>query len=177
MKESASLARLVILNAALVALCAICGCGTDYCWRSSVPKKMRTVAVPTFRNESDVSELGAVATRQLLREFQREGTFGIRSVGNAALEVQGVVKKTSGDITGYDRTTGMRVGAYRLSAEVEVSVIDKRLRKVLVNNKVYRPVTDVTIVQDATTAWRDASGRLMEELARQVVDDLLNMKW
>ena len=52
---------------------------------------MRTVSVPTFRNETDVLELGAVATRQTLREFQREGTFRIASQDDAALEVQAVL--------------------------------------------------------------------------------------
>ena len=49
------------------------GCGTSYSWRPAVPEDMRTVSVPSFRNESDVQELGAVVTRQVLREFQREG--------------------------------------------------------------------------------------------------------
>lgn len=164
------------------ALCLVlgllsCGCGTDYCWRSSVPEDVRTVSVPTFRNESDVMELGAVATRQLLREFQREGTFKIRSVGDAALEVQGVVRSASSGVSAYDRRSGGRVMALTLSADVAVSVVDKRNGRVLIDNRVYRPQVGYTSGQDITTAQRDASGRLAEDLARQVVDDVLNLKW
>ena len=93
---------------------ALCGCGTDYCWRSSVPETVRTVAVPTFRNESNVMELGAVATRQVLREFQREGTFKIRATGDAALEVQGVVRSAHAGISAYDRRAGSRISAFTL---------------------------------------------------------------
>lgn len=153
------------------------GCGANYSWRSSVPADMRTVTVPTFRNESIVMELGAVASRQLLREFQREGTFKIRSADAAALEIQGVVKSATPVLDGYDRRSGARIMTYEFSAKVEVSVIDRRRGKVLVNNRLYEPRTVFTAGQDRTTAMRDASGRLMDDLSRQVVDDILNLKW
>jgi hypothetical protein len=69
---------------------------------------MRTVSVPTFRNESDVVEIGAVATRQVLREFQREGTFSIRRSGSSALEVQGSIVKASRDPAAFNRGYGSR---------------------------------------------------------------------
>jgi len=153
-----------------------CGCGANYCWRSSVPEGLRTIAVSTFRNESDVSELGAVATRQILREIQREGTFKIKRLDDAALEIQGVIKSAGAATVAYDRH-GARTSARTLSALAEVSVIDKRAHKVLVDNRLYEANASVTVNQDATTAMRDASGRLMDDLSRQIVDDLLNMKW
>ena len=156
---------------------AVCGCSSSYSWRSSVPEEVRTVSVPTFRNESNVSELGAVATRQLLREFQREGTFRIRTAGDAAIEVQGVIKSVSSPMTAYNRRQGGRVAGYNASAVAEISVIDKRSRKVLVDNRRYEAHTTFTAGQDRTTALRDASGRLADDLARQVVDDLLSFKW
>ena len=165
-----------------VALClllaaVLCGCGTSYSWRSSVPETMRTVCVPTFRNESGVSELGAVASRQILRELQREGTFRIRATDDAALEVQGTIKSATCDLSGYDRRAGGRRMTYRFDAVAEVSVIDKRSRKVLVDNRTFKAETGFTSGQDLTTARRDASGRLAEDLARQVLDCLLGLKW
>lgn len=161
----------------VVACLVLGGCGTSYRWRSSVPENLRTVSVPTFRNESEVMELGAVATRQLLREFQREGTFKIRSSDEASIEVQGVIKSARVAINAYDRRSGMRTSAFKAQAAAEVSVIDHRSGKVLVNNRKYVAQADFTAGQDLTTAQRDASGRLAEDLARQVVDDVLNLKW
>lgn len=156
----------------------LCGCGANYSWRPSVPQEMRTVCVPTFANESDVMELGAIASRQLLREFQREGTFKVRAAGDAALEVQGVVKSTSHSLLGHDRKgSGVRVATRAFTARAEVSVIDKRRGKVLVDNRPYTARTTFTAGQDRTSAMRDASGRLMDDLARQVVDDVLSLKW
>ena len=152
---------------------ALCGCGTDYAWRSSVPEGMRTVSVPTFRNESNLQEAGAMATRQVLREFQREGTFSIRPADDAALQIQGTVKSVGSGMTGYDRRRGLRLGGQEAVATAVVSIIDKRRGKVLVDNRGYRAMTTFAAGQDVTTAQRDASGRLMEDLARQIVDDVL----
>lgn len=164
-----------VLTFVLVGMC-LTGCGTDYCWRSSVPKDVRTVSVPTFRNESDVMELGVIASRQILREFQREGTFRICATGDAVLEVQGVVKSASSVVDAYDRRGG-HYGASVARADVDVSVIDKRTGEVLVDNRRFSASTSHTSGLDYTTSQRDASGRLAEDLARQVVDCVLGIKW
>ena len=162
--------------AALLALAAsAAGCGTSYRWRSDVPPSARTVSVPTFANESSVTGLGAAAARQILREIQREGTFKVAAGDDAALEIQGVIKKVQSGGAAYDRRAGMRYASFTLSAAVEVSVIDRRTKKVLVNNRLYSATAPVTSSQDMVTSRRDASGRLMESLATQVVDDLLNL--
>lgn len=166
--------RLLSLVAVVLGLA---GCGTGYRWRASVPREMRTVSVPTFRNVSDVAEIGPVAARMLLREFQREGTFSIRAPGDAALEIQGTIRKTTAGITGYDRVSGMRHAGYELDVEAEVSVVDKRAGKVLVDNRRYHARTEYAAGQDMLTAKRDATGRAAEDLARQIVDDVLNLKW
>ena len=153
------------------------GCASEYSWRSGVPENMRSVSVPVFRNESEVTELGAVAARQLLREFQREGTFKIAAGGNSALEIQGVVKRASAGTLGYNRGTGMRFSNFDFTAEVEISVIDKTRGKVLLDNKPYLARTTFIGNDDYITSRRDASGRLAEDLARQVVDDVLALKW
>ena len=46
-----------------------------------------------------------------------------------------------------------------------------------IDNRKYVANATFTAGQDRTTAVRDASGRLMDDLARQVVDDILNLKW
>ena len=160
----------------LLAGFALCVCGTDYAWRSSVPQDMRTVSVPTFRNESDLQEAGAVAARQVLREFQREGTFAIRGSDDAALQVQGTVKSVSSPMVAYDRRQSLRLRGYEISAVVLVSVVDKRRGKVLVDNRTYSATASFVASDDITTGQRDASGRVMDDIARQVVDDVLALK-
>lgn len=165
-----------LLTALCIALFAS-GCGTKYSWKPTVPSEMRTVSVPTFRNESDVQELGAVMTRQVLREFQREGTFSIRAEGDSAIEVQGVVKEAGAPLAAYDRRSGLRIASYEMEATVVVSVIDKANGLVLVDNRPYKATTTFAAGQDISTAKRDASGRLADDLARQVVDDVTGLDW
>ena len=155
---------------------ALAGCA-GYRWTSPVPSDMRTVSVPTFRNESDVVELGAVATRQVLREFQREGTFKIASADDAAVEVQGVVKSASSALIHFKRMETMRAYEHRLVVSADVSVIDRRSGKVVVDNRRYVAETTYLSNTDIVTARRDASGRAADDLARQIVDDVTSCRW
>lgn len=165
------------VSAALLLSVLSYGCATDYAWKSSVPAEMRTVSVPTFRNESELTELGSLMTGQLLREFQREGTFAIRRPGSAALEIQGIVKSASSSVSAYDRRTQLRLSSHDFKSTVLVSVIDKKRGKVIIDNRPYVVRTSFTAGNDLTTAQRDASRRLADELARAVVDDVLSVKF
>lgn len=160
-----------------VAAASLCGCASSYRWRPAVPAEMRTVAVPTFRNDSDLQEIGAVAARQVLREFQREGTFAVRTSAEAAVEVQGEVLSISSSNVAYNRRSRLRIAGYEMQGRFRVSVVDRKSGKVLVDNRVYSAQATYAAGSDASTANRDASGRLAEDLARQVVDDVLGLKW
>ena len=164
-----------ILKVAVPMLALAAGCRA-YVWTSSVPADLRTVAVPTFRNESDVTELGNVVARQVLREFQREGTFRIAAREDCAIEIQGVLKDASQHTVAYERKTGLRTREHSLSVVAEVSFVNRKTGQVLVDNRRYRARTTFLANDDVLTAQRDASGRIAEDLARQIVDDALTIK-
>lgn len=153
------------------------GCAT-YKWTSDVPEDKRTVFVPVFRNESEVTELGNVVTRQILREFQREGTFKISTSSDCALEIQGVIGSASiSRVNSSIRDHGNRRMERRFKSEAVVSFIDKKSGMVLVDNRKYIGRTTFYGDRDVVTLQRDASGRIAEDIARQIVDDVLNLKW
>ena len=167
--------RLLVVLAAAI---AFAGCKTSYTWTSDVPARLRTVCVPNFRNESDVTELGVLAAVQTLREFQREGTFKLAGPDDAAVEVQGIVKSARASFTGGDKKTSNRLSAFSYTMVAEVSVVDRVNGRVLVDNKKYEASTAFMSGQDENqTSQRDASGRLAEDLARQIVDDVLAVQW
>lgn len=156
----------------------LAGCRTPYTWTSDVPQNIRTVSVPTFRNESDITELGVLASTQILREFQREGTFKIARPDDAAVEVQGVIKSAMSSYNGGDLRSGQRMTDCELVLRAEVSVVERVNGRVLVDNKIYTArTTFVTGTVDFISAQRDASRRLTEDLAMQVVDDVLAVQW
>lgn len=149
----------------------IAGCA-GYSWTTAVPSDMRTVAVPVFRNETDVPFLGNEVTRQILREVQRDGTFSVRSNDECAIEVQGILKSLSSSTVAYHRSTGSRARELKISAVAEVSFVDKKRGKVLVNNRKYERYVTALADFDTATSIRNASERLSLELARAIVDDL-----
>lgn len=157
-------------------LAMMAGCKTSYDWKSDVPKSLRTVSVPNFRNESDVTEMGVIVAQQILREFQREGTFKIAGHDDAAIEVQGIVKSASSKYGGGDRRIGERIYENSFTMKAEVSVIDRRSGRVLIDNRTYSATTSFVGGMDLLTDKRNASGRLAEDLASQVVDDVLSVQ-
>lgn len=159
-----------------LALALACGC-RGYEWKPKVDREMRTVSVPTFRNESKVTGLGDVVTRQVLREIQREGTFRIAPRDDAAVEIQAVVTADEPRGVAYDRRTGLRDREYRLAASAKVSFIDRRTGRILADGRRYSAETTFLAHDDLSTGSRDASGRLGEDLARQIVDDLTAWNW
>ena len=87
--------------------------------------------------------------------------------------MQGVVKVASAGLIYFKREMSMRAFEQRLTVVADVSVVDRRSGKVVVNNRRY--VADTTYFSDTdiATARRDASGRAAEDLARQIVDDVV----
>lgn len=161
----------------LPTLLLFAGCASSYTWTSPVPKDMRTVSVPVFINKSGIQEVGTVATTQILREFQREGTFKIARNGDAAIEVQGEILAAYSGALASSIRSGQRVVGYDYKILALVSVIDHKNGRVLVNNKTYTGSAPLTARDDVINAMRGASGAAANDLARQVVDDILNMKW
>lgn len=161
---------------AMIAVVATTGC-SSYSWRPNAPASMRTVTIPTFRNESSVTGLGSEATRAIAREFQREGTFKLASKGEAAIEIQGIIKDTDTKNLAYARSSAERNREEALKAVAIISVIDKTAGKVLVDNHRYEARTTFLSDDDLLTGSRDAAGRLAEDFARQVVDDVTAIEW
>jgi hypothetical protein len=77
----------------------------------------------------------------------------------------------------YKRGQSMRAYEFRYSLVADVSLVDRRNGKVLVDNRQYRAETTFFSDTDIVTTRRDAAGRLAEDLARQIVDDVVGYKW
>lgn len=155
------------LTALLLAGCA------NYRWTSRVPEEIRTVAVPVFENRTQAAELGPIVTQYTLREFQREGTFSIRRSGDSTIEVQGAIVNASRYHVSYDRSFGSRASEYRYIVTAEVSFVNKDTGKILVENRQYKAETTFQVQGDLLTGQRNAAARIAQELARQIVDDVL----
>ena len=91
--------------------------------------------------------------------------------------VQGVLKTASSGLVYYKREMSMRAYEQRLVVSAEVSFVDRRSGKVIVDNRKYVAETTYFSDTDMATSRRDASGRAAEDLARQIVDDVVSCRW
>ena len=157
---------------AAASLALLAGCA-GYSWRSGVPESRRTISVPTFENRTSYAEFGATATKHVLRELQREGSFRIRRTGDSALELQGVVTKVSLNGIDYDRGYDRRASEYRMKVTVECSLVDKVENRLLFDNRRFTGETTFLSQRDVLTGQRNASDRVASDLARQIVDGVL----
>ena len=155
-----------------VSLALLAGC-LGYTWTSGVPESRRTIAVPAFENRTTYAEFGATATKHVLREIQREGTFKIRDTGDSALELQGSITRVTLNGIDYDRGYDRRASEYRMRVTVECSLIDKVENKVLFDNRKFVGETTFLSQRDVLTGQRNASDRVAVDLARQIVDGVL----
>ncbi len=146
------------------------GCA-GYTWGTSVPEEFRTVSVPVFENLTEVSELGPIVTQYTLREFQREGTFRVARPADAAVEVQGALRMMDRSGVSYDRGRGMRATEYRYVIVADVSFVDKRNGKVLLEKKGIVGETTFLTHNDLLTGQKNAAARIAQDIARQIVNE------
>lgn len=160
----------VVFSVMAAGMALLSGCA-NYTWGVSVPEEYRTVSVPVFENLTSVSELGPIVTQYTLREFQREGSFRIARPGDAVIEVQGVLRQMSREGIAYDRGRGMRASEYRYVIVADVTYVDKKNGKVLLERKNVKGETTFLTQDDLLTGQKNAAFRIASDLARQIVND------
>ena len=168
--------RSALFSFAVAGLAMFSGCA-GYTWGVSVPEGFRTVSVPVFENLTSVSELGPIVTQYTLREFQREGSFRIARSGDAAIEVQCVLRQMDRDGVAYDRGRGMRASEYRYTITADVSFVDKKNGKVLLERKGVKGETTFLTQDDLLTGQKNAAFRIASDIARQIVNDAVSLRF
>ncbi|MEI8234843.1 MAG: LptE family protein [Verrucomicrobiota bacterium] len=81
------------LLAAVLCLCTGCA---GYHLGATVPKRMegiKTIAVPTFHNDTLVPRLEVLAASTVVQQFQEDGTLAVRSSSDADAILEGTITK------------------------------------------------------------------------------------
>ncbi len=162
----------ILFIVALLSAVLFSGCA-GYKWGASVPQEYRKISVPVFENMTTVSEIGPIVSQYTLREFQREGSFKIVRPENAVIEVQGVLQSMTRKGIAYDRGQGMRASEYRYEIVADVTFVDKKNGKVLLERKGIKGETSFLTNDDLLTGQRNASFRIADDIARQIVNEAL----
>ncbi|MDA3925273.1 MAG: LPS assembly lipoprotein LptE [Kiritimatiellae bacterium] len=164
--------RITFTALTLTALIFITGCAS-YRFTSKVPIESRTIAVPVFENESYFPELDAIATQYTLREFQREGTFKIKPVKEAAYKLIGCVTRANSQSLSYNRNLESRTSEYQHNVTVKITLVETSTGKILINDMPITARSSFLSQNDMLTDMQDAYPRIAKELAQSIVDTVL----
>ena len=74
----------------------------------------------------------------------------------------------------FDRAYGSRADEYRYLVTAEISIVNKDAGRVLQANRPYTGETTFLVQGDLLTAQRNAAQRIAQDLARQIVDDVVS---
>ncbi|RPH94077.1 hypothetical protein EHM69_08365 [candidate division KSB1 bacterium] len=110
----------------LLTLLICCGC---YSFRGQSAGAIKSIAVPTFENESPEFGIAERVTEELIRGFQRDGTLRITNTDQADAVLHGRILRVE-DMP-YTARADQQVEEYRFSMTCEIELTDSRTQQVL----------------------------------------------
>jgi outer membrane lipopolysaccharide assembly protein LptE/RlpB len=144
------------------------GC-QNYQLGSQLPPDIKSVYVPTVRNQTDEPLLENEVTQAILNELQRDGSLSIESEETADAILY--VNITSYEIKAlsFDNENRARPDEYRLILGASVEMVRSSNGQILSRNGSLRGREDFPLSGDLTTAKRNGLPGAADDLARFVV--------
>ena len=143
--------------------------GCTYSFRGQVAGDIKSIAIPTFENETAEFGIAETITEELVRGFQRDGVLKITSEDQADATLLGRVLKIEDQP--YTARADQTVDEYRFSMTCEIELVNNRSnetawKQVYPAWAIY-PYTGSLENRDA--AVREAVGKLREDLLNRLV--------
>ncbi len=166
-------ARLV-LACALTLICA--GCGYHTAGHAAPLPDVKTVAIPTFKNETSTYRIEQMLTSSVVREFTTRTRYHILNDPSEAADatLQGTVLSTAASPLAYDTPTG-RAASVLVVVSMRVTLSDRQ-GKILYQNPAYLFREQYEVSQDLTSFFQEDSPafrRLSQDFARTLVSNIL----
>lgn len=128
-------ARGIVVWMALTLLCS----GCTYSFRGQSAGAIKSIAIPTFENESAEFGIAELVTSELVRAFQKDGTLKITSNEQADAILRGRIVRvddqpyTARPISSQDSPGGQSVSVeeYRFSMSCEIELFDNATQTAL----------------------------------------------
>jgi outer membrane lipopolysaccharide assembly protein LptE/RlpB len=165
------------VGALLVLLSLLAGCGYHTAGHSAqLPENVKTVAVPTFKNETTTYRIEQMLTASVVREFTTRTHYHILNDPSeeADATLRGTVLSTSTSPLTYDTATG-RTASVLVVVSMKV-ILSDRNGKVLYQNPAYLFREQYEVSQDLASFFEEDSPafrRLSQDFARTLVSNIL----
>jgi len=167
--------KLRVATCALLLLLA--GCGYHTAGHAvQLPADVKTIAVPTFKNETSTYRIEQMLTGAVVREFTTRTHYHLLNDASddADATLRGTVLSTSSSPLAYNSNTG-QTASVLIVVSMKVSLTDRR-GKVLYQNPSYVFREQYEVSQDLTSFFEEDSPafrRLSNDFARTLVSDIL----
>jgi outer membrane lipopolysaccharide assembly protein LptE/RlpB len=141
-----------------------------------LPESVKTIAVPSFKNETPTYRIEQMLTASVVREFTTRTRYHIvNDAGDDAdATLRGTVLSTAASPLTYDTASG-RAASVLVVVSMRVTLTD-RSGKVLYQNPAYLFREQYEVSQDLTTFFEEDSPafrRLSQDFARTLVSNVL----
>jgi outer membrane lipopolysaccharide assembly protein LptE/RlpB len=166
------------LAAALISLLiSTAGCGYHTAGHNVIlPENVRTLAIPSFVNQSQTYRLEQTLTAAVVREFTTRTHYQILHEANDAADatLNGTILTTTSSPLTYDSRTG-RAESILVVVSMKVSLVDRQ-GKVLFQNPSYIFREQYQVSQELSSFFEEDSpalGRLSRDFAQTLVSSVL----
>ncbi|MGA2100463.1 MAG: LptE family protein [Candidatus Sulfotelmatobacter sp.] len=169
-----AVAAVVLLSAFLL---ASFGCGYHTVGHTAqLPESVKTIAVPSFKNETLTYRIEQMLTASVVREFTTRTRYHIVSQPGDDVDATllGTVLSTTASPLTYDTATG-RAASVLVVVSMKVTLTDRQ-GKVLYQNPAYLFREQYEVSQDLSSFFEEDSPafrRLSQDFARTLVANVL----
>jgi outer membrane lipopolysaccharide assembly protein LptE/RlpB len=161
----------------LLLVLLITGCGYHTAGHiTQLPDSVKTISIPTFRNETSTYRIEQMLTSSVVREFTTRTHYRIQHDANepADATLRGTVLSTSTSPLAYDTPSG-RAASVMVVVSMKVVLTDHD-GKILYQNPAYLFREQYEVSQDLTSFFEEDSPafrRLSQDFARTLVSNIL----
>lgn len=140
---------------------------------SVLPPNAKTIAIPTFRNQTFESALESTLTTYVKEEFITSNRFGVTNNSDEAdLVLKGIIQSFGLTPLSIDQATG-RVLEYRVKIVVDITLEDPRSQKVLWQESSLETTAEFFAGSDPS-ATRVAQNRAVAEAGKHLAEELVS---
>ena len=164
-----------MLSTLLIAACSLLlvSCGYHIAGKGgNFPGNIKTVSIPFFKNETQRPDVESVITSAIVDEFVTSGIVSVASNGDATLK--GAVKRYTLTPVSFSKNDVLQ--EYRLSIQLEVTLVRNSDGKILWEDKNFTDYEDFRVTSDVTatkTAEWDALKKMAKDSARLIKERML----
>ncbi len=166
-----------LLFPAMLLLLATAGCGYHTAGHSvQLPANVKTIAIPTFKNETNTYRIEQMLTASVVREFTTRTHYQVLNDASEAADatLRGTVLSTSASPLTYNSATG-QAASVLIVVSMKVSLSDRQ-GKVIYQNPSYLFREQYEVSQDLASFFEEDSPafrRLSQDFARTLVSNIL----